>query len=541
MTLSCSARFIAKINFAARILFLAALALPAFASVPAFAQTSSPQATEASSIEGVVRDASGKPVAAASIVLIGPGEKSFETKSAADGTFLFSALRPGAFTIAARTATMCPGPSRALELSAGEKKHVDLVLDAPSVNGAPNANAQAPPSNASSASAAANTTGAAAHPAPHPCTPAPLEFSDQPNFVIAGITDWSNLGLHGSDATTRTSDALAKETLALKSAAAPASSANTSADAAAAHRLSGDRDERSSDPIAAVREYAQAARLDPSEENYFAWGSELLLHRATQPAAEVFTKGFALHPQSTRMLVGLGAALYANGLRDDAARRVCQASDLNPADPAPYLFLGKIEEAAVDPVPCAEEKLARFATQQPGNARANYYYAVSLWKNNRPSGNLSGNPSVNQPGSPSDNPSTNRSGNPSNDPSGNPSANSQQFRQTAALLEKAVALDPTLAEAYLQLGILYAAQNDFARAAQFLRQAIAADPQLAEAHRRLGQAYQRTGNAAQAAQEFAIYKQVQKSEADTLDRQRRDLRQFLVILQSQPATPAAPH
>ncbi len=510
MTLSCSARFIAKINFAARILFLAALALPAFASVPAFAQTSSPQATEASSIEGVVRDASGKPVAAASIVLIGPGEKSFETKSAADGTFLYTALPPGAFTIAARTAAMCPGPSRSLELSAGENKHVDLVLNAPDAN------------------------------APHPCSPNSMEFSDQPNFVIAGITDWSNLGLHGSDATTRTSDALAKETLALKSAAAPASSANTSADAAA-HRLSGDRDERSSDPVAAVREYAQAARLDPSEENYFAWGSELLLHRATQPAAEVFTKGFALHPQSTRMLVGLGAALYANGLRDDAARRVCQASDLNPADPAPYLFLGKIADAAIDPVPCAEEKLARFAKLQPGNARANYYYAVSLWKNNRPSGNLSGNPSVNQPGSPSDNPSTNRSGNPSNDPSGDPPGNSQQFRQAVALLEKAVAIDPTLAEAYLQLGILYAAQNDFARATQFLRQAIAANPQLAEAHRRLGQAYQRTGNAAQAAQEFAIYKQVQKSEADTLDRQRRDLRQFLVILQSQPATPAAPH
>ncbi len=424
---------------------------------------------------------------------------------------------------------MCLGPSRDLELSAGEKKHVDLVLNAP---GSPNgnvANAQAPTTNASTATGTANTTSTANHPVPHPCSPAPLEFSDQPNFVIAGITDWSNLGLHGSDATTRTSDALAKETLALKSSPAPASSANTAADAAAAHRLSGDRDERSSDPVAAVREYEQAARLDPNEENYFAWGSELLLHRATQPAAEVFTKGSALHPQSTRMLVGLGAALYANGLRDDAARRLCQASDLNPADPAPYLFLGKIEATAVDPVPCAEEKLARFAKEQPGNALANYYYAVSLWKNKRPSGDLSGNPSSN--------PSIDPSG---NSPSGDPPGNSPQYRQAAALLEKAVALDPTLAEAYLQLGILYAAQNDFARAAQFLRQAIAANPQLAEAHRRLGQAYQRTGNATQAAQEFSIYKQVQKSEADTLDRQRRELRQFLVILQSQPAT-TPPH
>jgi tetratricopeptide (TPR) repeat protein len=491
-----SAKFIAKINLTARILFLAALGLAAFASVPAFAQTSSPQAPEPSWVEGVVRDASGKPVATASIVLVGQGEKPFEAKSHADGTFLFPALRPGAFTITPEKAGMC-GPSRLLELSAGEKKHVDLVLDA-----------RPPATSETSAAGAPDVTGAAgatAHPAPHGCSPNSLEFSDQPNFVIAGIADWSNLGLHGSDATTRTSDALAKETLALKSGLAPDSSANTGADAAAAHRLSGDRDERASDPVAAVREYEQAARLDPSEENYFAWGSELLLHRATQPAAEVFAKGSALHPQSTRMLVGLGAALYANGLRDDAAHRLCQASDLNPADPAPYLFLGKIEDAAADPVPCAEEKLARFAKEQPGNARANYYFALSLWKNNRQSGN------------------------------------SKQFHQTEALLQKAVAIDPALSEGYLQLGILYAAQNDFARAAQFLRQAITANPQLAEAHRRLGQAYQRTGNAAQAEQEFAIYKQCQKSEADALERQRRELRQFLVILQAQPATTAAPH
>src|SRR3984885_11303042 len=44
-----------------------------------------------------------------------------------------------------------------------------------------------------------------------------MEFADQPNFAIAGVTDWTAVGGHGSDSTLRTSEALASETLTLKS------------------------------------------------------------------------------------------------------------------------------------------------------------------------------------------------------------------------------------------------------------------------------------------------------------------------------------
>lgn len=480
-TSSRSTALVAARNLAARVLFSAALA--GCASLLTFAESPVPQprasqAPATSSVEGTVRDANGKAVADASVLLVAPGDPHpLETKSAESGTFSFSALSAGAFTISAEKSGLRPSVSRSLELSAGETKHVELILDP-----------MTPP------------TGAAGHPAPDGSSANSMEFSDRPNFVIAGVTDWSNLGLHGSDATTRTSEALTKETLTLKSGATHESPANGSADAATVHRLSGDREERSGDPVAAVRDYEQAARLEPSEENYFAWGTELLLHRASQPAAEVFTKGFALHPQSARLLAGLGAAMYANGLYGEAAGRLCEASDLNPADPAPYLFLGKMEETAVDPVPCAEEQLARFALKQPGNALANYYYAISIWKRKRQSGDAT------------------------------------DFHKTQALLEKAVAIDPAFAEAYLQLGVMYSAQGKFARTEQLLRKAIEINPQLSEAHRRLGQAYQRSGQDAKAQQEFAIYKQCQRAELETLDRQRRELRQFLVILNDQPPT-----
>lgn len=39
-----------------------------------------------------------------------------------------------------------------------------------------------------------------------------------------------------------------------------------------------------------VREDERAASLDGSEENDFAWGAELRLHRAAVPAIEVFSK-----------------------------------------------------------------------------------------------------------------------------------------------------------------------------------------------------------------------------------------------------------
>lgn len=78
-----------------------------------------------------------------------------------------------------------------------------------------------------------------------------------------------------------------------------------------------------------------------AEIHLFAWAAELLLHRAFEPASEVFTKGRRLYPQSVRMMLGLGAAKYAQGLKEEAGKIFIEASDLDPADPTPYLFLGR--------------------------------------------------------------------------------------------------------------------------------------------------------------------------------------------------------
>jgi tetratricopeptide (TPR) repeat protein len=370
-----------------------------------------------------------------------------------------------------------------MELSLGEKKHLDLVLRA---GGSVSVTVEPPRTESSAAKSGV------------------MEFSDKPSFTVAGVTDWTNVGGHGSDTKLRTSESLARETAALK----PAEPAGTSADVSEAvrtgdsHRELGDRAERSGDPLAAEREYEEAVRLNPSEENYFTWGTELLVHRAIKPAAEVFKKGTAAHPKSARMLAGLGAALYASGDYANAARRVCAAADLQPADPTPYVFLGKMEKAAPDPLPCAAEKLARFAHDQPSNALANYYFAVSVWKRAQ------------------------RNESPA------------YLQKTEALLRKSIDADPKLDAAYVYLGMVYAARADFPKAIETYKKAVEINPRSSEAHYRLSQAYKRVGKEEKSEQEMQLYKEADKAETAAIEQQRREIRQFLIILKGQPQSAA---
>jgi len=496
-----------------RLMFIVLTTLLLSLSGPrAGAQNPSPFQRDATTVEGTVRNSAGEPVADATVLLEGKDHSnSAEMKTRADGTFVFAVFDPGTYILRAEKSGWRNSVSSSLVMPAGAKKHVDLVLESLAA-------AHPDSSGASRASASA---------------PAAMEFDDKPNFTVAGITDWNNTGIHGSDASQRTSEALVKETLALKSSvpdgtpagastaiAPPDNSSETETklrearehakkmlaitDKPDVHRLLGELDERLGDPLEAVQEYERAARLDPSEQNYFEWGTELLLHRADQPAVVVFTKGSRTHPDSARLLAGLGAALFASGFYDEAARRLCEASDLRPADPTPYYFLGKMEKAAPAPLSCAEQRLARFVRDQPGNALANYYYGITLWKRERGSENSPG------------------------------------LQQAEALLEKAVAIDPKFGEAYLQLGILHSGRGGFEQAIREYKKAIDVSPQLGEPHYRLGLAYRRMGEESKAEQEFREYEQMEKAETVAIERQRRELRQFLIILKDQPAT-SSPH
>jgi Flp pilus assembly protein TadD len=77
---------------------------------------------------------------------------------------------------------------------------------------------------------------------------------------------------------------------------------------------------------------------------------------------------------------------------------------------------------------------------------------------------------------------------------------------------------------------VYAARGNSQQAIAAYRKAIEANPQSAEAHYRLAQAYKRAGEEQKAEQEVRLYKQADKAETDAVEQQRREIRQFLIIL-----------
>jgi len=56
-------------------------------------------------------------------------------------------------------------------------------------------------------------------------------------------------------------------------------------------------------------------------------GTELLLHRTYEPAIDVFTEATRRYPESPRLAIGLGMALYARGKYDEAIRALLTAAD----------------------------------------------------------------------------------------------------------------------------------------------------------------------------------------------------------------------
>lgn len=512
--------------------------------LPASSQQSGPGV-----VRGVVVDANGNPVRGAVVLLANGHDVSLQTVSGPAGTFVFSGVAAGRYVLSAQSSDLHT-QSVSLRIPVSTQDRFRLTLD--------------------------SSLPAVARPS--------MKYSDAPSFAIAGVADWTAVGGHGSDSNLRTSEELARETLALKPqgavpaarlpaddetemhlraalAAAPGSfavnhrlgefylgarryrealpflesawridptneentydlalacrgagdlqQARAHVAALLAHganadtyRLSGDLEEQSGNPLAAVRDYQKALELEPAEQNYFALGSELLLHRAIWQAQEVFRKGVAAWPQSLRMQTGFGAALFAGALYDEAALRLCAASDLDPSATEPYLFMGRIEIAAPNPLPCIEQKLARFAAQQPANSTADYLYAMAILKSQEHA------------------------------------PDAEKVERAETLLRKAVISDAADGDAWFELGNLASARRDNSAAIDDYRKAIDADPQLTDAYYRLAVTYDRSGDPVKAKQEFLLHDKIAKSQQEATNQERKKIQQFLF---DQSAAPPAPH
>jgi tetratricopeptide (TPR) repeat protein len=502
-------------------------------------------------LQGIVRDSSHRPVAGATVYLQAKDSQMLSVRTDSAGIYHFPVVRQGVYSLRAEMAGEGTTATGSFVLEPKESKVIDLILEP--------------------AKAAGSSGGRP-------------DFFDEPHFTVAGVTDTTNLGGHGSEVIVGNREAVAEAAASLSKPSPAPILPNSSSTAmeqslreaasrgpgdfaannrlgrflvgeakaqealpylerasqlnpgdfanayqlalayadvgnypraldnartllsaqdrsgqeeAELHHLLGHVEEKLGDPVGALREYQRAAELNPTETNLFDWGAELLIHHAPEPGIEIFTKANRLFPHSVRILAGLGASWYSAGSYDQAVQRFCEASDLNPEDPNPYLFMGKMQAVESVQSQAILERLRRFVAVQPQNALANYYYAVSLWKSRK---------------SPED---------------------VEDLDQVKSLLEKAVHLDPKLGLGYLQLGVVHAEQGDIAKAISDYQQAIAATPELEQAHYRLAQAYRQVGEPSKAHAELQLYEQISKEKEQESERQRHELQQFVYQLRDQ--------
>lgn len=439
-------------------------------------------------VEGTVRDSQSRPIAGVTMYLDN-SESNLTLTSTTDvqGRFRFESLAGGSYILHARGENYQESSEGPFTLHEHETKSIAIIL----------AKTQSP--------------------APAKVSSSDIAFSDEPTFAVAGVTDTTALGGHGSGPIVRSSNALSKETASL-ARGGPGKAGTIALDAvhggpsredeiraslarednAELRAQLAEIEESEGRPLEAVKDFQRAAELQPSEPHLFAWGAELLLHHAPEPAIEVFTKGRHRFPQSSRMLLGLGAARYAQGSKEQAEQILVQACDLHPADPTPYLFLGLLQANEKIEPPGWAERMKRFVHLHQENAMAHYLYAVALTKQDRVHEN---------------------------------------FDAIESELKTAIGIDPHLGDAYLQLGVLRAEREDYPGAIAALQKAVENTVLPDEAHYRLAQVYRRMGEGEKARKEIEQFKLISEQKSKEAERERHEIPQFVYTLRSQVPSP----
>ena len=250
-------------------------------------------------------------------------------------------------------------------------------------------------------------------------------------------------------------------------------------DSAKLHNLLGEVEERQTNYLNSAKEYHRAAEIDPSESNIFDLATFLLQHKQyvgfVDESIKFFRYGVSEYPQSSKMMVGLGVALYASSQYDEALRVLCAAVDLDPKDRRPVEFLGKARRVSPELAEEVDQRLEDFADRYPENAATNYYYAVSLWE---------------------------RGG----------GEEGKNIDKIEALLRKAETEAPQWYEPHYQIGILFQNEKRYPEAIRAMLRTVKLKSDFAPAHYRLAMLFGQTGQKQLAAHELAIIQSMKNKE-----------------------------
>lgn len=252
---------------------------------------------------------------------------------------------------------------------------------------------------------------------------------------------------------------------------------------ARAQSLLGQVDEQNGKFDSAAEHLARAAQIDPSEENAWRMGLELLRHWNFHAAEIEFEAASARFPGSRRLRLGLGAAHFgiANYPAAIAVFANLLSSDRDNAAYAQLLGIScSIMMQSSNPR-CAV--LVNYAQSHPTDAAAATDAASWLLSGHR-------------------------------DP--------QTLAAARKLLVSAIAANPNLADAQLQMGVILQEETHWKASIPYLQRALKLQPDLADARYRLARAYWRTGRKQDGDAQMALQrKYVHQNEAELQRRLRQ--------------------
>ena len=504
-------------------------------------------------LSGLVVTQSDAPISDAHVVLR-PVDVSDSRSAVSDssGRFTFESLLPGAYTLTCTQGTLHSQTLR-IAVRDDDPKSIRLVLDI-------------------SAKAGSDLESR-----PTPLAESKIEFSDATSFAVAGVTDWTAVGGHGSDETLRTSESLARKTLTL----------NLRPEISTVNRLKLETETKKENRLRA----AYVSAPDTYKANHDL-GMYYLHTDRPQLAVSFLTTASRLSGSKSQDEYEIALACEKSNMFPEAKEHV-QLALARTDDPSFHRLLGNLDEKAGDPLSAVQqferatqldpsersyfdwgsELLVHRAIWQaaevfengtrayPSSIRLRTGWGAALFGEDHYSEAAQQfcrasdlNPKITEPyifmgkiASVSQvlpaciRP---RIGRFLKQQPKSPDANyyyasllikdgsSSELRAAEILLRDAVAADPQYVEAYLQLGILLSERKHYVDAIKNLQQAIYVDPQQSEAHYRLGVLYTRVGKTEEAKREFAVHDQVERIKADATDQERQQVKQFLIVLKA---------
>jgi tetratricopeptide (TPR) repeat protein len=245
-----------------------------------------------------------------------------------------------------------------------------------------------------------------------------------------------------------------------------------------AYNLLGEVEEKRGHRKDALRAFENAVRLAPMNEGFrIDYGSALVSADNLNEATVVFAEAVNNWPDSIRSRLGLASVYYLAGRHGQCAKTLLEGIARQPNAAPLYDLLGKTYEAVPDLQRDIKTVFERYLASDPKDAAACAHLGTMLYLTADGEG-------------------------------------SDRLAQAKEQLRRALLLNPRLAQAHLQLGIIAQEEGDFQQALRSYQRTVALAPTLAAARYRLGSVYGKLGNRANAQAELDLFRKLKAFEAE---------------------------